>query len=329
MNKKVSIIVPIYNVENYVQKCIETLKKQTYENIEIILVNDGSTDNSYSLAEEISKTDSRIKLYTKENGGVSDARNYGIKRATGEYLTLVDSDDTLDLNAIYRMVKILEKHDADMVMAEKICYTEEAGINKIDKKNYETVFNSQEALQYMLENNTIFVTGNLYKTKLFDGIEFPYRKKYEDVATAYKLVHKASKIAYTNEEMYYYLCGRDGATTSVFSEENLIDNLDAHFSQFQFILKNYPHIKQYACKTFIRMYTSAHEKMRLNNYKSLFESKKILNMYDDFKNAMNAVDSDFIVSQLEPYRLVSALILSSNRALYWQLFDDIYKLKSR
>lgn len=327
MNKKVSIVVPIYNVENYVLKCIDTLTSQTYKNIEIILVNDGSTDNSYEIAKNAAKTDNRIKLYTKENGGVSDARNFGIKKATGDYLILVDSDDTIDLNAISKMVSILEKYDADMIMAEKLCFTEENGIQKNSKEIYDTMFNSEEALKYMLENNTIFVTGNLYKTALFDGIEFPYRKKYEDVATAYKLVNRASKIAYTNEEMYYYLCGRDGATTSVFSEENLIDNLDAHFAQFQFILENYPHIKQYAYKTFIRMYTSAHEKMRLNNYTELFKSDKILNMYTHFKIAIESVDSDFIKSQLEPYRLISALVLSSNRKLYWDLFDSIYLLK--
>lgn len=327
MNKKVSIVVPIYNVENYVLKCIETLTNQTYKNIEIILVNDGSTDNSYKIAQKAALTDNRIKLYTKENGGVSDARNFGIKKATGDYLILVDSDDTIDINAIFKTVNILEKHDADMIMAEKLCYTEESGIQKNTKEIYDTLFNSEEALKYMLENNTIFVTGNLYKTELFEGIEFPYRKKYEDVATAYKLVDRAKKIAYTNEEMYYYLCGRDGATTSVFSEENLIDNLDAHFAQFQFILRNYPHIKQYAYKTFVRMYTSAHEKMRLNNYKELFESNKILSMYNDFKTALENIDSDFIKSQLEPYRLISALILQSNRQLYWQLFDDIYTLK--
>lgn len=327
MDKKVSIVVPIYNVENYVLKCIETLTNQTYKNIEIILVNDGSTDNSYKFAQKAALTDNRIKLYTKENGGVSDARNFGIKKATGDYLILVDSDDTIDTNAVFKMVKILEKHDADMVMAEKLYYTEESGIQKNTKEIYDTIFNSEEALKYMLENNTIFVTGNLYKTNLFEGIEFPYRKKYEDVATAYKLVDRAKKIAYTNEEMYYYLCGRDGATTSVFSEENLIDNLDAHFAQFQFILKKYPHIKQYAYKTFIRMYTSAHEKMRLNNYKELFECDKILSMYNDFKTALENVDPDFIKSQLEPYRLISALILQSNRKLYWQLFDNIYTLK--
>ncbi len=327
MDKKVSIIVPIYNVENYVLKCINTLVNQTYKNIEIILVNDGSTDKSYELAKEAAKNDNRIKLFSKENGGVSDARNYGIKKATGEYLTLVDSDDTLDLTAISKMVEIIKKYDADMIMGEKLCYTAEDKIQKSTHKIYDTLFNSEEALKYMLSNNTIFVTGNLYKTELFNDIEFPFRKKYEDVATAYKLVYKAKKIAYTNEEMYYYLCGRDGATTSVFSEENLIDNLDAHFAQYKFISKNYPNIQQYAAKTFIRMYTSAHEKMRLNNYRELFESSKVLGMYNDFKFAIESVDSSFIKSQLEPYRLVSALILYSNRELYWQLFDDIYTLK--
>lgn len=327
MNKKVSIIVPIYNVENYVLKCIDTLTKQTYENIEIILVNDGSTDNSYKYAKEAALVDNRIKLYSKENGGVSDARNYGIKRATGDYLILVDSDDTIDVNAILKMVSLLEENDADMTMAEKLCFVEGTPIQKSNRLIQERVFNSEEAFKYMLETNTIFVTGNLYKKELFDGIEFPYRKKYEDVATAYKLVNRAKKIAYTNEEMYFYLCGRDGATTSVFSEGNIIDNLDAHYAQFQFLLSNYPNIKQYAYKTFIRMYTSAHEKMRLNNYKELFESDKMLSMYDSFKMAIENIDADFIKSQLEPYRLVSALILNSNRELYWQLFDDIYTLK--
>ena len=109
MNSLISVIVPIYNVEDYISKCIESIINQTYKNLEIILVNDGSKDKSFDISLEYEKKDERIKLFTKENGGLSDARNYGLDRATGKYLAFIDSDDFVDLLMFETMINEIEK----------------------------------------------------------------------------------------------------------------------------------------------------------------------------------------------------------------------------
>ena len=206
-NPILSIIVPIYNVEKYLKKCIESILSQTFKEYELILVNDGSPDSCLSICKEYEKKDDRIIVVDKENGGLSSARNAGINIAKGKYLGFVDSDDWIEKSMYESLITIAEKYDADIVHCE---YVESIDENKKilqDKNIIEKCFNRDEALDNLyneLTVSTAIAWNKIYKRKLFDEIRYPNGKIHEDEFTTYKLIYKSNKIVYTNKKLYYY-----------------------------------------------------------------------------------------------------------------------------
>ncbi len=207
MNKQdlISVIVPVYNVENYLKRCLDSIINQTYQNIEIILIDDGSTDNSGNLCEDYKKIDNRIRVIHKTNGGLSDARNIGIESAKGKYITFVDSDDYIHDEFIHSMYCVLVDNDCQIVSC---------GMKKFLKpikrqKNYKTkfkVFNNIDAVEYSLYEKKIdnSVCNKLFNIDLFKKVKFPKGKYFEDLATTYKLFLKSTNIAYLDMNLYYY-----------------------------------------------------------------------------------------------------------------------------
>lgn len=198
---KVSIIVPIYNVEKYLAECIESLIAQTYSNLEILLVNDGSPDNSNEVMERYAKKDNRIRCIYKENGGLSDARNTGLQYATGEYCLFIDSDDTIGLKTVELCVKSVEQYNSDIVAFDmKYIYP--------DHEEYASGGNF-ECSSFQSNRNLIFINNSacnkMFKTSLFEDIKFPKGLWYEDLATIPILLSKAKCVSKVNEPLYYYL----------------------------------------------------------------------------------------------------------------------------
>jgi len=198
---KVSIIVPIYNVEQYLAKCIESLIQQTYQNIEILLVNDGSKDNSEKIMQEYSDKDNRIVCLNKVNGGLSDARNYGLKHATGQYCLFIDSDDWLAEHAVEACVNKVNQTGAEVVAFDMIYVYP-------DRETFATggnfdVLSFKENPEVVLINNS--ACNKMFKTALFENIEFPKGLWYEDLATIPIVLSKASSVAKVNDGLYYYL----------------------------------------------------------------------------------------------------------------------------
>ena len=217
----VSVIVPIYNVERYVEKTIVSIINQSYKDLEIILVNDGSTDNSLKICRDFAKIDDRIIVLDKKNGGLSDARNYGIEKSKGEYILFVDGDDYIH----YQMVEILyncaQKSSSDMVICNftRVNENENTVDTKIDLnqlKNINTYTNT-EALHKLFISDTYLIFSvawnKLYKRSLFHEVRFPYGKIHEDEFTSYKLIDLADKIGYINIPLYYYV-RREGSIVS-------------------------------------------------------------------------------------------------------------------
>lgn len=218
--KQISVVIPVYNVENFVEECIESVLQQTYRNIEIILVDDGSTDSSGEICDKWANKDERIIVYHKANGGLSDARNYGIQRAHGFYIYLLDSDDfLLKSDSLELMVRESETLKADIVIA---AYAELQN----DKKDH---FIQQEKKGYLLEKasalayqcdyatyRSIFVVAHnkLYKKALFEQISYPEGKLHEDEFTTYKLYLKADKIVYLPYVTYAYRIRENSIMTS-------------------------------------------------------------------------------------------------------------------
>lgn len=331
MNKLITVIVPIYNVKKYLSNCVESLIGQTYNNLEIILVNDGSTDNSGKIIDKYAQKDKRIKVIHKQNGGVSSARNEGLKIATGDYITFVDSDDFINIKTYEILYNLLKKYNSDIVMCEavKVYENDEGKIiaPKLKIHNIkEEVINSCKAIKLMIMDGNVgnFACTKLFKKELFQNILFPEGKVYEDAGTIYKVVHNANKIVYTNQKLYNYFYGRVGAITSSFSEKKILDSLEAYYGQYTFILKNYPEIEEYAMITWIRMYTSAMEKICMNNYNELWNREDVIDKYKDFKFAMGNLNTEFLNKYLDPYRVISAVLLNHDKELYKQMFNIIY-----
>lgn len=223
MSKLVSIVVPIYNVEAYLKRCVDSLLLQTYKNIEIILVDDGGQDNSGAICDEYAKRDERIKVIHKPNGGLSDARNKGIDIANGEYIAFVDSDDYISNDFIEVLYEICEREKCDIAQCkfEKVygdSFVEERRNGSI------TLRNNIEQLEFSFGNDdveSIVVWNKLYKTNLFNNLRFPFGKINEDEFTTYKLFYKANKIVTVNLAMYGYFMSENSIMRSGYNLKRL------------------------------------------------------------------------------------------------------------
>lgn len=218
---KISIIVPVYNGSKYLKKCLSSLMRQTYKNIEIIVVNDGSTDESLELAKEIAKEDNRIKVYNKENGGPSSARNLGIEKASGEYIGFVDSDDYVDENMFAVLYDMIEKAQAKIA----ICgwYLVENGQVRTCKfKCDRVILNDEQAIDMLLNYVSFdnFACNKLFHCSLFENNIFPVGKVLEDLLTIYKLIHEAKTIVVDSKPLYYYVMHSNSITSNLYKQVN-------------------------------------------------------------------------------------------------------------
>lgn len=229
-NKKVSIVIPVYNVEKYLEQCLENIINQTYKNIEIILVNDGSTDNSEDICKKY-LYDNRVKIINKKNGGLSEARNYGIKSATGEYIAFVDSDDVISKDFIEVMIEEIVKSNADMVCCRYKRFKNLAEINEESIKRDIINVEPREFLKKVLYQNdqTLYLVtawGKLYKRNIFDNIQYPVGKLFEDLAIIVDVVRQTKKIVCIDKTMYFYRITNDSITNQKFSirKMDIIEN---------------------------------------------------------------------------------------------------------
>ena len=231
-NIKVSIVVPIYNVERYIEKCIDSIICQTYKNIEIILVNDGSTDESEKIILKKIVADERIKYVNKKNGGLSSARNAGIKEATGKYICFIDSDDWIDKKYVETLVSAAEKNDSEIVICNIRHVFEDGTIKeKTEQIEKNEIINSREAIRQLFlgKKYRCHAVNKLCRTSLYkdNNIFFPEGKIYEDVFTTYRLILKAKKIYLCKEYLYFYLRNRTGSILSTSFNEKRLNIIEA------------------------------------------------------------------------------------------------------
>ena len=218
MNELISIVVPVYNVEKYLSTCVESILKQTYSNIEVILVDDGSTDCSGKMCDHYMGQDERIKVIHKKNGGLSDARNKGIIQAEGKYITFIDSDDVVSSDYVEYLYNILEENDGDIAICDPVhCYP-----NVFEQETFMRVYKAEDAIVEMLYQKSFLVAawGKLYKKDYFEEIEFPEGMLFEDSAVMYKIFDKAKKIVYGNAKLYGYMHREGSITTKKFSKRD-------------------------------------------------------------------------------------------------------------
>ena len=239
-NGLVSIIVPVYNVEKYVERCIKSVIMQSYKNIEIILVNDGSTDGSGAICDLYKEKDNRIKVIHKENGGLSDARNCGIRNSEGKYLAFIDSDDYIHSDYIKRMMEEAVEGGSDIVLCSyrKVyldgsyadCGAFSLSTDGKDVQNY--LYNEKY-------NPEIFdvAWNKLYKKELFSEIWYPVGRIHEDCGTTYRILYRAEKIMVIPDILYYYVI-RDGSLKQTLNVKEKMDWCQNEKERLEFYSKH-------------------------------------------------------------------------------------------
>ena len=194
--KTVSIIIPVYNIVHYIERCVDSVINQTFNNCEIIIVDDGSTDGGYEKCDNLAKKDKRIKILHKINGGISEARNRGIEIATGDYLFFLDGDDYIEKNTIETLVNLLEINKADVSVVFKTDHN--------DRTEKIFIGNGENAFIHLLDYSAIEMWGKLFKTELFKNIRFPIGKQHEDMYTLPSVLLSSNKIVVFHKGYYHY-----------------------------------------------------------------------------------------------------------------------------
>lgn len=240
-----SVIVPVYNVEGQLRLCVESIINQSFCDLEILLIDDGSKDSSGKICDELATQYSNIKCFHKKNGGLSDARNYGIDRASGKYLLFIDSDDVIDKDFCKVLHDAHEKYSADIVstsLVEFYSYDELEELMKQEHIYKETLLENNEIIKrYYMPSEEVAINHGLcmksYKVELFNELRFEPGKLHEDLYITYQLLDKCKKFVYINLPYYYYYRNNTGSITNNYSSKNFeheimaINNMICYFEK--------------------------------------------------------------------------------------------------
>lgn len=222
---KISIIIPVYKVEDYLRQCVDSVLGQTMADFEMILVDDGSPDRCPQICDELAAEDERIRVIHKKNGGLSSARNEGMKIATGEFLFFLDSDDFLHPQTMEILLDIAEKEQCDISCCNyQTIEKREVHYQRIELPVSYRVFSNEQVLEKMYDQSlgmTVIACAKLYRRSLFEGIEYPEGCLHEDEFTTYKLYYRAKKVSYTEEKLYYYYQNAESITHVAYKIERL------------------------------------------------------------------------------------------------------------
>lgn len=244
-NEKISVIVPVYNVEAYLEKCVMSIVYQSYQNLEILLIDDGSTDNSGTLCDELALKYSRIKVYHKQNGGLSDARNVGLENATGEIISFIDSDDFIHPEMYSLMLASMNALGVDVIECEyKGLPNSEIIIPAVS--NYTVSISNRESVFVGIlewKKHYHYVWNKLYRKSLIHDLRFEVGKINEDVFFANAYLQKINKVGYISYPFYFYVKRNDSITGLPFSMKRLVI-LEAFFERYNILLTLYPALSE-------------------------------------------------------------------------------------
>ena len=231
----ISVIVPVYNVESYVAECIESIQNQTYMNLEIILVDDGSTDASGDICDKYAAYDERIQVIHKENAGVSAARNTGIESANGDYIGFVDSDDYIAPTMYEDMLKLMVEHDLDIIECTAFRNNGDTNIEGCNDGSLE-IFNRDEALKMAMYDCFVAVWSQLYKRRVISDVRFPVGRKFEDSAVSYLFIANTKRVGHINRCLYYYRLNPNSTTQTSFDAKSRWDFVLGYEERLQYAI---------------------------------------------------------------------------------------------
>lgn len=310
---EISVIVPVYKVEPYIHKCVDSILTQTFTDYELILVDDGSPDTCGNICDEYAQKDARIHVIHKENGGLSDARNAGMKIACGEYVIFIDSDDYIDADMLSYLYENLKKADADMAT----CGIYEVYADRIEKQEEEPDFicSGEEAFRCILRGHTIRgeIWNKLIKRSCISDLEFPKGKLYEDIFYTVDMMQRIKKVAVGTKPKYYYLHRSDSITGKAYRPK-LFDIIDGYTKNYQVVQHAFPKLEEEAECLWIWSRFIVLDKMLLEeNYRSI----------DRFEELVTFIKQHFRRIMKNPYfqrnRKISAIVLLISIPLYRKL----------
>lgn len=320
----ISVIVPVYNVEKYLERCVKSIAAQTYKDLEILLIDDGSTDKSGKMCDDFQQTDSRIKAFHKQNGGLSDARNYGIEHSAGEFISFVDSDDYIDEKMLETLHRLITENDADLAVCSAMDVFEGKEVTQV-KEIKEFNLNKVESYKYMLRGDGIPSACNkLYKRQTVGDVRFPVGKLYEDGFFTPQILKKVEKTAVTSKPMYYYFRRADSITTKPFRKGDL-DVIEAYDKCVKQVKELCPEALPYAEFRYRNAYFNVLDKMLMrDDCKEIPEYKQVVK-YLKKHTAQIVKDPGF-----GKMRKIAAVALKFSVPLYKKILltkQKIYKIQ--
>lgn len=322
---KISIIVPVYNVKNYLSKCVDSILSQTFKDFELILVDDGSTDGSEKICLEYEKKDKRVKVFHKENGGLSSARNFGIKFSMGEFLGFVDSDDYIEKDMYETLYNDICEYEADIavcglcdVYGNSFVYNK----NKIKRCALEKV----EAYKLVLESKILSVSAvnKLYKRSLFDKFLYPEGKTYEDAYLTPSLFYASEKVAYNPAVKYYYVHRSSSITTDKFKISDFCV-IEAYSVHLKFVRENVPNLENQAKFRYLWANMVVLDKLIKGDWPLKSDENKF------FTKILNEIRSNIWFILKSPFfslkRKISTIVLFLNSRIYRKIV--LFSLKKK
>ena len=247
MNPLISVIVPIYNVEKYLVRCVDSIVNQTYKNLEIILVDDGSPDRCPQMCDDYAEKDSRIKVVHEKNGGLSDARNAGMAVATGEYISFIDSDDYVSDDFFECLLDVMNKENSDIAECSVVKLYEDNRFDEFSDDLSVKTYDTQDAMSALIAENPFHqhVWNKLYKTELIKDIPYAVGKLNEDEFWTYQVFGRANKVSKLNKTMYYYF-QRNSSIMGVGYNIRRLDALEGKANRQKYIENNFPDLSTQA-----------------------------------------------------------------------------------
>lgn len=318
MEELVTIVVPVYKVEKYIDKCINSILNQTYKNLEIILVDDGSPDTCGEICDNYAKQDIRIKAIHKENGGLSDARNAGIDVATGRFISFIDSDDYIDTEYIELLYRTIVKDKSDMaISSHKVIYENGTILEKATGEK--SILNSKEVLKRILYDDGIDLSAwaKLYKMELFKEIRYPKGRLFEDAATTYKLIDRCKSISIISKSTYNYVIRRSSITNENFSEKKM-DLIISTEEMCNYVKKKYPDLEKASNRRLMYAYLSTLTQLLKSNKRNAKIEKQL---YFYIKENSKSVLQDKQVPKRDKIALLSARFGLRFYKVIWKIYE--------
>lgn len=316
--KKISVIIPVYNVSKYLVTNINNLTTQTLNNLELIYVDDGSTDDSLAILLKYQEKHKNMKVIHQENSGVSAARNKGLDEATGDYIAFVDPDDIISKYMFERLYTAINDAKADVVACEFMTFTKTPKFKLGSKRE---IYNNEEAMRLLLEGRDIsnFLWNKLYKRDLFKGIQFREGKIFEDLDVMYQIIDRSKKICVIDDVLYGYY-QRSDSYVHKFDDNYISNYIEVYNDKRKFLLKNYPKLKiQINNETALSIFV-LFRMIVISRKKGLLEDRTILREYQRLLKLKGKVS-------LSGLKKILINILIIDRYLFYYIANILYRIR--